>query len=60
VQAARRGCSFDPHSQAVVQLAQTTVEGRGHVPTAEIEAARAAVLSSALVLKVLTNVARTC
>ncbi|HEU0307244.1 MAG TPA: carboxymuconolactone decarboxylase family protein [Lysobacter sp.] len=53
---ARNGQAESPRDAAVLTLAQRIVETRGHVPTAELDAFKAAGFDDAAILEVLSNV----
>lgn len=52
---ARNGDADAPRDAAVLTLARRIVETRGHVPTAELDAFKAAGFDDAAILEVLTN-----
>ena len=56
ISAARGGKSDDPRDAALLELARSILANRGHVPTAELDAFKAAGFSDADVLEVLVNV----
>ena len=53
---ARNGQADSPRDVAVLTLARRIVETRGHVPTAELDAFKAAGFDDAAILEVLSNV----
>jgi uncharacterized peroxidase-related enzyme len=54
---ARHGHADQPADAAVITLARRIVEARGHVPTAELDAFKAAGFDDAAILEVLVSVA---
>lgn len=57
IQAARKGEAADTRSQAMLSLAQSIISTQGNVPTASLEAARAANLTEAEIVEIVVVVA---